>query len=167
MANWTDGHLFGLILVGLAVFVFLVFLMTRWGAVRFRARAIPATATVFSSKHFSGEGGSGYRTEVYFTDESGNTVETKLALTYPTSRGQEINILYDPNSPKKVMEPLTQGLSVAARPDKGLLSLGCLAWTFVLGFLISGLLLMLLGFGDPICDDPTFRDMEFCLTDHE
>ena len=129
MANWTDGQLFGLILVALAVFVFIVLLMTRWGALRFRARAIPATAKVFSSKHFSSEGGSGYRTEVYFVDESGNNIETKLALTYPTSRGQEINILYDPRSPRKVMEPLARGLSVAHRPEKGLRSLGCLGWT--------------------------------------
>lgn len=165
MANWTDGHLFGLILVGLAVFVFLVLLMTRWRVLRFRARAIPGTAKVFSSIHFSGEGGSGYRTEVYFVDESGSTVETKLALTYPTSRGQEIDILYDPNSPKKVMQPLAQGLSVGHRLEKGLLSLGCLGWSFVLGFLVSGLILMLVGFGDPICADPTFRDMDFCLND--
>ena len=101
---------------------------------------------------------------MYFVDESGNNIETKLALTYPTSRGQEINILYDPRSPRKVVEPLARGLSVAHRPEKGLLSLGCLGWTFVLGFLIPGLILMLVGFGDPICDDPTFRDMDFCLT---
>ena len=159
MANWTDGQLFGLILVVLAVFLFLVFLMTRWLTLRFRARGVPATATVLSSRDFGGEGGSLYRTEVYFVDESGNTVETKLTLTVRHLEGQQIDILYDPDSPKKA-----QGLSVHDRAEKGLLSLGCFVWTFLLVFLVSGLFLMLVPFGDPICNDPTFRDMDFCLT---
>lgn len=158
MANWRDSQFFGLILVLLAAFVFLVLVMTRRRALRFHARAIPTTATVFSSGYPS-------RTEVYFVDENGNDVDTSLTLTYPTQRGQRIEILYDPRSPKKaITPPADRGLSVQHRPEKGPLSLGWLGWTLVLCFLIPGLVLMLVPFGAPICDDPAFRDMDFCLT---
>ena len=70
--------------------------------------------------------------------------------------GQSLRIVYDPNRPKKAVPQ-----SGKWNEDNALFAFG-IAWVLVLIFLIPGIVLTLIPIGNPICDDPTFQDMDFC-----
>lgn len=120
--------------------------------------AVPAVAIVEEVKYRSGEAGRWYRTELTFADVRGGTVRTKVNLGQSHSPGQRVNIVHDPQSPKRVMLATEVG---RWNPDGGRLAFGA-RWALILIFLIPGIFLLIVPLGDPICTHPTFRDMELC-----
>ena len=159
MADLTDGQLIGLITLGMGVIAFFAVLEWRRRTLRLYRNGLMAVAEVRSSEYRSGEHGSFYRIGILFTDISGEAVYARLNLKRSYKRGEEIRVIYDPDKPTRVdISPEVGGWN----PDGGLFAFG-IRWLLVLIFVVPGLAMILFPFGDPICDDPTFRDMTFCV----
>ena len=161
MADFTDGQLIGLMTLGIGVIAFLAVLEWRRRFLRLRRNGVTTVAEVISSDHRVGENSSWYRTRISLRDLEGEDVSAKLNLTRSHNAGDKLRVVYDPEKPTRVS--LASSLD-DWNPDGGLLAFGR-RWGLVLIFVIPGVLMLLIPFCDPICDDPAFRDMQFCETD--
>lgn len=146
MTTWTDGQVFGLILVGMGSVAFLVILEWRRRTFRMGKSGVPAVATVGNVKYRKGEAGSFYRAELSFVDKHDEVVKTKVSVGSAQPKGARINIIYDPDSPTRVMLASHVG---RWNPDDGLLAFGGW-WTPVLILLVPGIVLILIPVGPQI-----------------
>lgn len=160
MAELTVGQFLGLMLVLFAVVLFLGVVIWRFRTLRLYDRAVPGMAKVISVQRQSGEGGTSYASEITFTDLVGEKVYS-VAYTRKNvySVGQNLRIVYDPEKSKRAVPQSSKW-----NPDKGLLALGR-QWPLVLIFLVPGVVLPLIRFGDPICQaqHSIFNDVGFCV----
>jgi hypothetical protein len=124
-------------------------------------KGVTTEAEVLSSrKRSGGDGATEYRTELRYVDVNGHNVSVTKPLLNFHGRGEKITVVYDPGNPTRM--ELAEAVE-RSKPDGGLFALGRSRWIPVLLFVIPGVLMILFPFGDPICDDPTFRDMAFCV----
>ena len=162
MADMRDGHLLGWLVLFTGVFLMAGFVFFRLRALRLYRDGVTTNAVVLAVKRTSGgeAGGIYYRTDVRFTDVNGVEILGRMTVAHQYRREERISVVYDPKRPKRLaLEADREG----ARSDRGVLALGWFGWGFIGIFVVAGLILIFIGGGDPICDDPTFRDMNFCV----
>jgi len=116
-------------------------------------------AEVLSTETRSGEAGTFYRTGFRYVDVDGADTYVTKSIGVRFAVGNRVTLVYDPENPGRVdLAEAVEGWS----PGRGLFALGR-RWFLVLIFAVPGVLMILFPFGEPICDDPTFRDMDFCV----
>lgn len=173
MSDVTDGQLMGAIILLAGAFVFLSSFVTRHRTLRLFSSGIRTSARVVDVLRRKMEGSTFYRLNVEFEGPDGGLVRTKTRVGSkliagidgldrdgsPLSVEVRVPVIYDPDRPKRVM---VEAAVDQLHPERGVLALHWVAWGIVGLFVGAGLILMIVGGGDPICSDPDIGRLALC-----